>query len=72
MTAAMAQSVKAFASHAESWMFECQSRHTYFANIDRAVVTAPFPNAQQQTGVSWVFVGDRYKWMPRVTVGVAR
>ena len=38
------------------------------------VVIAPLPNAQQQVRVSRVLIesDDDYKWMPRVTVGVAR
>ena len=40
--------VRAFASHAEGWVFEFRPRHT---KVVKQVVKAPLPNDWQQAGV---------------------
>ena len=63
MAAAMSQWVGEFAPQAEGWVFESQLRHT---QVVKQVVTTPLPNARK-----WVIGDDHYRWMPRVSVGVA-
>ena len=63
MAAAVAQWIGEFAPQAEGWVFESQLRQI---QVVKQVVTAPLPNARK-----WVLGDDHYRWMPRVSVGVA-
>ena len=48
------------------------SRGHYRPKSVKQVATATLPNAWQQVRVSQVLRDDHYKWMPHVTVGMAR
>ena len=68
MTAAVAQSVRAFASNAKGWVFESQPQQTEVVKEGRDSSTAK----RSATGVSvMVLEDDHFKRMLSVTVGVA-
>ena len=66
-TAAVEQSIRAFASQAEGLVFESQPRQTQGVEIGNDSSTAK----RSATDVS-VFGNDHYKRVSRVTIGVAR
>ena len=67
MTATVAHWVRAFAPHAESWVFESQLRQTLVVNTVSDSSSAKL----SAKGVS-VTGDNHYKWMPSITVGLAR
>ena len=65
----MVQSIRAFASNAEGWVFESQSRQTYVVKTGSDISTV---KRSAIGGSHWVLGDDHYKRMLRVTVSVAR